>query len=119
MGLFDALRGRGREEPADQAGGEPAAGPVDFRPRTGSTYTSDSGSLTFGTRTVSETAPDGQVRTGEFTSAGRFLLTAVLETSVAITVTDTGSDNGAAAFRARRTDIGTREVVSVEYSLRD
>lgn len=111
MGLFDALRGRDREVPADQAGTDGGGEQVDFRPRSDGSYRSTAGALQFAGRTVRETDTAGLTRSGEFTPAGRFLLAAPLEPSVVVTVVNIGDDS----FTARRTAVADRRVETLDY----
>lgn len=111
MGLFDALRGRDREVPTDQLGAEAGGEQIDFRPRSDGNYRSSAGTLQFAGRTVRETDTDGLTRSGEFTPAGRFLLSAPLEPSVVVTVVGLGEDS----FTARRTAVADRRVETLDY----
>lgn len=119
MGLFDRLRGKDRDD--DDT---PASGPVDlaalgpevpdpagFAPRWDGSYHAGTSTLTFvgGGRVVEQA--DGARRTGEWTSAGRFLVTAPLEPAVTFTVTGTTEDG----FTARRTTVVDRVTTELTY----
>lgn len=119
MGLFDALRGRGRGDE------EPAAGlgtfldeVVQLSPAPGSRYACDGSAITFGAGSVSEVDGDGVRRSGEYTPAGRFLLSASLEPSVVITLTSPVLPD-TASFTARRTDIARRDTRELQYARLD
>lgn len=113
MGLFDALRGRkadSGEEPADAPGAAPE--PVAFSPRSDGSYQADGSTLRFAGARVHETDSDGVVRSGEYTPAGRFLVTAPLESAVTVSVIR--SDAG--GFLARRTATADRSSVELSYA---
>lgn len=133
MGILDVLRGRksnddGAEDSGAEIGpGDPAApDPTDFRPRTDGIYLAESYAVQFtgsGVREVSGVSdPDAAraalggsgIRTGEYTSTGRFSVGAAFEMLVAFTVTESGDD----FFVARRTDSGDRSIAELRYTFR-
>lgn len=129
MGLFDALRGRRTKEP----GGETAGGeigpmdpgepdPIDLRPRTDGSYLSEAGALRFTGSQVRESpetdpaaarrdlgSPDA--RTGEYTSAGRFLVRSPARGSVTFSAVAVTPE----LLSLRRTDIGTGDSAVYEF----
>lgn len=118
MGLFDRLRGKDRDDdtpasgPVDLASmGDDVPDPTAFQPRRDGSYRAGGSTLTFAGGTVVEREDDGAVRTGEWTSAGRFLVRAPLEPAVTIAVTGT-TEGG---FTARRTTVVDRTTAEVEY----
>lgn len=132
MGILDALRGRkSREDDGDDGvtpetdHGDPA-GPdsAEFRPRTDGIYLSEAAALQFIGSRVREAAgvadPEAaraalaapEVRSGEYTSSGRFSVSAPFEMLVAYTITGVGED----FFLARRTDANDRSTADLRYT---
>lgn len=116
MGLFDSLRGRNTDrgddqqlEPANAPGAAPES--IAFSPRSDGSYRADGSSLQFGGSRVYETDGQGVVRAGEYTSAGRFLVTAPLESAVTVSVIRSEAEG----FLARRTATADRSSVEVHY----
>lgn len=115
MGLFDALRGRGTPERVSGPLGDTADEPVQLVPSPGARFEAEGSTLSFGIGSVSEIDSANVRRNGEYTIAGRFLLSAPLQPSVVITLTSplvADTQN----FTARRTDIRTRLTVDLHYS---
>lgn len=116
MGLFDALRGRNAdsrddeaEEPTDASGAPPESSA--FSPRSDGSYRAEGSTLQFGGSRVHETDGHGVVRSGEYTPAGRFLVTAPLESAVTVSIIDAHADG----FLARRTATADRSSVELRY----
>lgn len=116
MGLFDALRGRNAdsnqhqpEDPADAPGAPPES--AAFSPRSDGSYRTEGSSLQFGGSRVHETDGQGVVRSGEYTPAGRFLVTAPLEAAVTVSVIRSDADG----FLARRTATADKTSVELHY----
>jgi hypothetical protein len=125
MGILDALRGRkagdGNNNDGDDGGrvgpGDPAApDPTNFKPRTDGSYVADGSSLRFGGGKVRESADDSDavVRSGDFTSSGRFSVSAPFEMLVTFAVTDIADDS----FVARRTSVADRTSAELTYRFR-
>lgn len=128
MGIVNALRGRRPHDGDAGAGvgpGDPAApDPIDFRPRTDGIYLAESEALQFTGSSVREASGVADqavaraalagldVRTGEYTSTGRFSVGAPFEMLVAVTVTEIGDD----FFLARRTDAKDRSIAELRYT---
>lgn len=127
MGLFDSLRGRRTQQP-DSSGaeigpmdpGEPD--PIDLRPRTDGSYHSSAGALRFTAAAVRESPEadpaaakqdlgSADARTGEYTSAGRFLVRSPARGSVTFSAVAVTPD----LLTLRRTDIGTGDSAVVDF----
>ncbi len=132
MGILDSLRGR-RSRDDDDAGGRPGSeiglddpsepDRLDFRPRSDGIYLCDPLALQFTGPRVREAVgaadPEGaraalskpEVRSGEYTSSGRFSVSAPFEMLVTYTVIDVDDDS----FVARRTDAGDRSTMERHF----